>query len=325
MKKLFFVLILSINFGFSQDPVFTQFYNIPESMNPAFAGGGGGSEIGVLNRTQWPGLDYSLNSQFFYFDNYIERYNSGLELTILNQVETVTRFNYTQIGLNYSYRVQLNNEWFFYPGLSVGFGNKDYAFNNLVLEDQILINSGIINFDSKDPFLLNESKSILDIGAGFIIFNENIWFGGSFKHLNTPDISFEPEGDVKLKPFISIHGGYKLPLNQRFSRSEMNLYFNFNYMNQNEYDRLDIGSKFQINDFTIGAFGTLAPTSVQNDSHKLTSVNFITNFDYRQFSFGYSYDLNISSLQKTKGVFEISVSYKFDSLFNDNPIPCGCK
>ena len=325
MKKFIFLIILSIHIGFSQDPVFTQFYNIPESMNPAFAGGGGGSEIGVLNRTQWPGLDYSLNSQFFYFDNYIESYNSGLELTILNQVETVTRYNYTQISLNYSYRVQLNNEWFFIPGLSVGFGNKDYAFNNLVLEDQILINSGIINFDSKDPFLLNESKSILDIGAGFIIFNENIWFGGSFKHLNTPDISFESDGEVKLKPFISIHGGYKLPLNQRFSRSEMNLYINFNYMNQNEYDRLDIGSKFQINDFTIGAFGTLAPTSVQNDSHKLTSVNFITNLDYRQFSFGYSYDLNTSSLRKTKGVFEISVSYKFDSLFNDNPIPCGCK
>ena len=276
MKKLCLILILSINFVFSQDPVFTQFYNIPESMNPAFAGGGGGSEIGVLNRTQWPGLDYSLNSQFFYFDNYIESYNSGLELTILNQVETVTRFNYTQIGLNYSYRVQLNNEWFFYPGLSVGFGNKDYAFNNLVLEDQILINSGIINFDSKDPFLLNESKSILDIGAGFIIFNENIWFGGSFKHLNTPNISFEPEGDVKLKPFISIHGGYKLPLNQRFSRSDINLYFNFNYMNQNDYDRLDVGSKFQINDFTIGAFGTLAPTSVQNDSHKPVSYTHLT-------------------------------------------------
>ena len=65
MKKLFFIFILSINCGFSQDPVFTQFYNIPESMNPAFAGGGGGSEIGVLNRTQWPGLDYSLIVSFF--------------------------------------------------------------------------------------------------------------------------------------------------------------------------------------------------------------------------------------------------------------------
>ena len=89
MRLFIFVFLFVSSIGFSQDPVFTQFYNIPESMNPAFAGGGGGSEIGVLNRTQWPGLDYSLNSQFFYFDNYIERYKSGIELTILNQVETV--------------------------------------------------------------------------------------------------------------------------------------------------------------------------------------------------------------------------------------------
>ena len=55
-------------------------------------------------------------------------------------------------------------------------------------------------------------------------------------------------------------------------------------MRQNDYDRLDFGSKFKINDFTIGAFAIIKSTSVQNDSHKLTSVNFITNFDYRQFS-----------------------------------------
>ena len=325
MKNFFILFLLIINISFSQDPVFTQFYNIPESLNPAFAGGGGGSELGILNRTQWPGLDYSLNSQFFYFDNYIDTYNSGIELTILNQVETVTRYNFTQINLNYSYRVQLNNEWFLYPGISVGFANKDYAFHNLVLEDQILISSGIINFDSKDPFLLNESKSFLDIGAGFIIFNENLWLGGSFKHLNNPNISFEPDGEVLLDTFISIHGGYKLPLYQRYSRSELDLYINFNYMRQNDYDRLDLGGKVKYNDFTFGAFGTFAPTSVQSNSHKLTSINFITNFDYRRFSFGYSYDYNMSTLANTKGVFELSVTYKFDSLFNDNPIPCGCK
>ena len=327
MKNFFILFLFIVKISFSQDPVFTQFYNIPESLNPAFAGGGGGSEIGILNRTQWPGLDYSLNSQFFYFDNYIDTYNSGIELTILNQIETVTRYNFTQINLNYSYQLQLNNEWFFYPAISVGFANKDYAFNNLVLEDQILISSGIINFDSTDPFLnkLNESKSFLDIGAGFLIFNENIWFGGSFKHLNTPNISFEPDGEVLLDPFISIHGGYKLPLSQRFSNSDLALHFNFNYLRQNDYDRFDLGSRFEYNDFRFGVFGTFAPTSVQSDSHKLTSLNFITNFDFRRFSFGYSYDYNMSTLANTKGVFEISVSYKFDSLFNDNPIPCGCK
>ncbi len=319
-------MFLIFQIGHTQDPVFTQFYNIPESMNPAFAGGSGGSEIGILNRTQWPGLDYSLNSQFFFFDNYIDRFNSGIELTVLNQLETVTRYNFTQVNLNYAYHVQLSRDWFFHPAITIGYGNKDYAFNSLVLEDQILISQGIINVDSNDPFLLNNNAKFLDIGAGFIVFNESLWFGGSYKHINKPNTSFQDDGKNILDGFLSIHGGYKLPITNRFSRNEYNLYFNLHYMRQSDYDRVDIGTKMQVNDFTFGVFAAMAPTSIESDSHKLTSLNFITNFDYRQFSFGYSYDLNVSSLQKTKGVFEISVTYKFDSIFGkDNPIPCGCK
>ena len=327
MRRFFFLLLLCLNISFSQDPVFTQFYNIPESMNPAFAGGSGGSEIGILNRTQWPGLDYSLNSQFFFFDNYIDRYNSGIELTILNQLETVTRYNFTQINLNYSYHVQLSRDWYFYPAISIGMGNKDFAFQNLVLEDQILITQGIINVNSSDLFLLNNGNAkFLDIGAGFLVFNENLWFGGSYKHINKPNISFKDDGENILDGFLSIHGGYKIPFSRMYSNKEYNLYVNLNYMRQSNYDRVDVGTKMQINDFTFGVFGTLAPTSVQSNSHKLTSVNFITNLDYRQFSFGYSYDYNLSSLANTKGVFELSVTYKFDSVFGkDNFIPCGCK
>ena len=327
MRKLFFFFFVFIWINtYSQDPVFTQFYNVPEALNPAFAGGGGGSEIGILNRTQWPGLDYSLNSQFFFFDNYIDKYNSGIELTILNQLETVTRYNFTQINLNYSYHVKLSKDWNFHPAISVGLGNKDYAFNSLLLEDQIIIDKGIINFDSSDPFLTNSNAKFLDIGAGFLIFNDYLWFGGSYKHLNEPNASFQDDGENIIEGFLSIHGGYRIPFTKFYSNTEYNLFINFNYMKQSDYDRIDIGSKMQINDFTFGAFATLAPTSVQSKSHKLTSINFITNLDYRRFSFGYSYDLNVSSLQKTKGVFEISVSYKFDSIFGkDKFIPCGCK
>ena len=328
MRIFFSYLILLIGMNsYSQDPVFTQFYNIPEALNPGFAGASFGSEIGVLNRTQWPGLDYSLNSQFFYFDNYIERYNSGLMLTVLNQHETETRYNFTQINLNYSYHVQLSNEWFFYPAISVGLGNKDFAFTNLLFGDQIIINKGIIRVDSADPMLLNNSRKFLDIGAGFLVFNDNMWFGASVKHLNNPNTSFQAEGRSFLSKFLSVHGGYKLPLNARYSNNDYNVYFDLNYMKQGThgFDRLDIGSRFEINEFIFGVFGTLAPTSVTNKSHKLTSINFITNFDYRRFSFGYSYDLNLSSLLKTKGVFEISVSYKFDSVFGKGTVPCGCK
>ena len=60
-------------------------------------------------------------------------------------------------------------------------------------------------------------KMFLLILAGLLFFNENLWFGGTFKHMTSPNISFESEGgQVKLEKFYSIHGGYKLPLNTRY-------------------------------------------------------------------------------------------------------------
>ena len=326
-----FCLLLFIVFSLykikAQDPVFTQFHNVPEYLNPSFTGGSEGSEIGIINRTQWFGLNYALNTQFAYFDNYLEDINSGVGLSILNHHESITRYNFTQLNLNYSYHVKLSNEWFFYPSISISYGFKDYKFDSLLLEDQILISQGIINVTSNDPFLLNDSISFFDMSAGLLFFNENLWFGTSIKHLTSPNISFQNEGDqVKLEKFFTIHGGYKFPLGGRFSGDKFNLFLNFNYMRQSNFDRLDIGGLMKYNSVSFGAYTTIAPTDVSGSSHKLTSLNLVSNIDFRQFTFGYSYDLNLSELSGTKGVFEISISYSFDSVFgNDGIIPCGCK
>ena len=85
MFERFIILILfffSTNLK-SQDPIFTQFYNVPEYLNPSFTGGGEGSQIGIINRTQWFGLNYGLNSQFFYFDGYLENINPPRECNSL--------------------------------------------------------------------------------------------------------------------------------------------------------------------------------------------------------------------------------------------------
>ena len=102
-----------------------------------------------------------------------------------------------------SYQVKLNRDWGFYPSISAGFGVKDYAFDNLLLEDQILIYQGIINVNSNDPFLTNDSVSFFDMSAGFLVFNDRLWFGANLKHLTNPNISFDNEGGkVKLKSFL---------------------------------------------------------------------------------------------------------------------------
>ena len=70
----FFYLLLVVSClglkSYSQDPVFTQFYNIPDYLNPSFTGFSKGTKVGIINRTQWFGLNYGLNSQFFFIDNY---------------------------------------------------------------------------------------------------------------------------------------------------------------------------------------------------------------------------------------------------------------
>lgn len=327
MKKLSHILLLFFYLNLnSQDPIFTQFYNVPEYLNPSFTGGSEGSEMGIVNRTQWFGLNYGLNTQFFYFDTFIEDYNSGLGLSIINHHESMTRYNFTQANLNYAYHVKLSNEWFFYPSISASFGMKDYRFDNLLLEDQILISKGIININTDDPFLFNDNVSFFDMSAGFLFFNENIWFGGSMKHLTTPNISFQSEGgQVKLEKFYSIHGGYKIPFKTRYARDDFNLYLNFNYMRQSNFDRFDLGTYIEFNNIAFGVSGVVTPTTIDADSHKFTSLNLLTNLTYRRFTFGYSYDLNLSNLRRTKGIFEISISYNFNSLFGKGPIPCGCK
>ena len=135
LKKILitFFFICSVNIN-SQDPIFTQFYNVPEYLNPSFTGGSEGSEMGIINRTQWYGLNYGLNTQFFYFDTYLDDINSGIGLSIINHHESITRYNFTQANLNYAYHVKLSDEWYFYPSISASFGMKDYSFDNLLLE-----------------------------------------------------------------------------------------------------------------------------------------------------------------------------------------------
>ena len=137
--------------------------------------------------------------------------------------------------------------------------------------------------------------------------------------MTSPNISFESEGgQVKLEKFYSIHGGYKLPLNTRYVRDDFNLYFNLNYMRQSVFDRLDIGSIVEFNAISLGAYASITPTNVSGNSHKITSVNVLSDIKIGEFTFGYSYDLNLSSLQNTKGIFEISISYNFGSVFGSN-------
>lgn len=324
MKKIIISICLffSLSSVYAQDPIFTQYFMIPESFNSSFAGAKEGPKAGIIHRTQWPRLNFSINTQFAYVDNWFEDLNSGIGISVLNHKETTTRYNFTQVNLNYALKFQINDDWFFRPSLSLGYGNKSFGFQDLLLGDQINISNGVINSTSIDPILLNEKMNFFDISTSLLLNNERSWVGLTLKHLNRPNISMAFNDNNNLDMFLSIHSSIEFPLNTNFGRmgNEDSLYLLTNFMHQGEYNRFDIGPQYVNGHLSFGLLAATNPIRTNPNSHFLTSLNAFVGLKYEGFKFGYSYDFSTSQIGRTGGVYEISISYEFDK--NENCFGC---
>lgn len=300
----------------AQDPIFTQFFLIPETLNPAFTGTLVTGYTGLIHRSQWPNDNRRIDSEFAFVNGPIGRdRDMGLGLTILNQREVFTNYNYIQVNGVYSYNVNLNDEWRFRMGIEAGYGMKNYNFSNLLLEDQINTNDGSISGGSVDPSVLNANDKIgfFDISSGLLLYNDSSWFGASLKHLNKPNITFTDYANVPLEMFLSLHCGYSLSLeDSRLSLfpDQSNVLLTANYMRQAQYNRLDFGTALEFQPFIVGIIAATNPEGKSNNSHLLTSINLFGSVQLNRFVLGYSYDVSTSQMGNTQGVHELSLSWQ---------------
>ncbi|MEZ4975906.1 MAG: PorP/SprF family type IX secretion system membrane protein [Flavobacteriaceae bacterium] len=318
MKKILYLLsfLLYFNNAFSQDPIFTQYFFLPETLNPAFTGFMETTYLGVIHRTQWPSLDLRVDTDYAFASTWKERMNSGIGIAIFNSRENVTNYSLTQFNLSYCYRVQLNDDWNLRLAVEGGLGLKNFAFDNLVLSDQININTGTINNSSIDPALENDKIYYPDFSAGVLYHSENAWIGISAKHLNRPNIAFTAQENVPLEIFYSVNAGYEFLLARfidvQLFPYETKMMLSANFMQQGEYNRLDFGTAFLFKRLLLGATFATNPARNDSNSHLLTSINAFTGFQLDGFRLGLSYDFNTSKIGRTGGVYEVSLTYQFD-------------
>lgn len=309
MKRIILILIfLKFSLSYSQDPVFAQFFNIPETVNTGFTGAYGNTKAGIIHRVQWPALNFSINTQYAYVDNWFEEIRSGVGISVLNHKETHTRYNLTQLNLNYAYEVRLFDDFYFRPSISVGYGAKDFGFQNILLEDQINPFSGAISNTTIDPSILMDNIMYFDYSSSLLFMYEKSWFGFTIKHLNKPNISLLYQGNSELDMFFSVHGSLELPvLKYDYEKS---IFFVFNGMKQAEYNRLDFGAQYTQDWFTFALLAATNPSRSNPNSHFLTSMNAVVGVAWEGFKFGYSYSFNTSKIGRDGGVYELSVSWQ---------------
>lgn len=316
LKLVLYIVLVTLSTEVkAQDPIFTQYFFVPETLNPAFTGTLNTWYGGIIHRSQWPDGNRRMDTEYSFANGPVDVDGKiGLGLSVLNHREVFTSYNYIQINGVFAYNVELNEDWKLRLGLEAGYGKKDYNFSNLILEDQININDGSVSGGSVDSGILNYKNTInfLDTSTGFLLYNDDTWFGASLKHINKPDISFTDNGNVPLNLFFSIHGGYAFNIdNFRFMFSdESKLLLTMNYMKQSQYNRLDLGGALEFEKFTLGAIAATNPYGTSKNSHKLSSINIFTSIQLDRFVFGYSYDINASKLGNSQGIHELSLTFQ---------------
>ena len=300
----------------AQDPIFTQYFLVPESLNPSFTGLLETTSAGVIHRSQWTNLNYKIDTDYAYFSTWSENNQSGIGVNFLNHRENFTGYNFLQANINYSYRVELNYEWYFRPGIEIGYGSKSFGFQNLILRDQINLSNETISPVSIDPLQLNNRIHFIDISTGLLFYTDNFWIGSAIKHLNRPNISIAEEGNIPLDMFYNISTGYEFNLSDiietGFLPYETRMMVTGNFMDQGGYNRLDIGTSMIFSQLVIGATAALNPMKKTDQSHTLTSINVFSGLQYEKFKIGFSYDINTSKIGRTGGVFELGLVYQFD-------------
>ncbi|MFY9243312.1 MAG: PorP/SprF family type IX secretion system membrane protein [Polaribacter sp.] len=317
MKKIIILFfVFSSVISFAQDIIFSQAFLVPETLNSSFTGSIRSSKVGSLFRSQWRNSAFKTNTNYAFYDTWFERYNTGIGVSFLNQSESNSSYSFNQINFNYAMAFQLNKTWFFRPSVSVGFGMKNYGFQNLLLEDQINLTNNTINTSSLDPTLLASQRNFLDFSSSILFNNDDSWIGLTVRHLNKPNISLTENGNAPLDIFWSVHAKYYLPFLEN-DRTEFNrkskVYVLSNFMMQGGFNRLDVGAQYVFeNQFSLGITAGLTPIKNEFTTSSLSSISSFVGLRWQGFRFGYSYDFNTTNFVNTGGIHEFSVSYDFD-------------
>ncbi len=313
----------------AQDIHFSQFYMSPLNLNPAMTGVMNCNHRITANyRNQW-GSILKQNAYNTYSASYdqkmaVGRYDYfGLGGTLWGDKAGSSEFATTQARLSGSYAKKMGGyrrkAHYLSIGADLGASWRSINSANLQWPSQNNGNGQYSPTDGTAEPIDNASFLFVDVSAGVLWFSvideeTNFYFGGAYSHLNRANQSFDNQ-NIPLYSKFTFHAGGEFPIAQKTSLVPGIVTFL-----QGPSFQVNAGTSFK---FLLGnsrrynqAFqlGGWARISNKLDKGKLMDAFILsTRFDYEQFTIGFSYDINTSSLRTASngnGAFEFSLLYK---------------
>jgi len=328
IKKIYIAFLLSCSALYAQDIHFSQFYESPVLLNPAAAGASHSDFRFVLNyKNQWKSVINPFKTIAVAFDSraYLNKKKKGNHLgygfSMYNDKAGMSKVTTNQFNLDLAYHIYFSRSSSLSAGVKAGFFQRSINTTDLKWDKQ---------YDGKayDPSRPTGESAVFqsfmkfDLAAG-ILYNyysrssgARFEIGGSMAHITKPKISFySSDPSLNFKYIAHMHAQLKMGDNAFFLPAAM-------FSLQGKHQEIIFGGniKFIIGDQTrdkviLNTF-TLISSAIQFGAYirSKDAVIFTAAMDYkRNMTFGVSYDVNTSKLNKaskSRGGLELSFILK---------------
>lgn len=178
----FFILVSGVK---CQDTGYGPTYQTMLMSNPGFSGAAGDGTLRLSYLNFYPGNNYDFHSFYASYDSYFSELHGGAGLWIADDYLGGI-VNDLRGGLSYAYSLHAGKEIYINAGLGAAFFHRGFSFRGAILPDMI-DKLGGITLPTAEA-LADQSRTVFDINAGFLVVYRKFFAGLSVNHLSQPDL-----------------------------------------------------------------------------------------------------------------------------------------
>lgn len=293
------------------DPHTSQYYMNPLTLNPAMTGNFDGDfRASAVFRDQWSSVGMPFKTYALSVDARTDK-NINLGVNLIQQSAANGGYTFTNGYVSVAYtgvKFGDNASQHISLALQGGFVSRRINASLFSFGDQWTSGTGYSSTNPTADISIARSSSQFDAGAGILYYNAfsdktSLFFGGSAFHITRVEDQFTSKASSAALPArYCLHGGVSFSLND-----QVDMIPNFLYMSQGTASETSLGVylKASLNE-NLALLGGL--------NYRVSdAIVPMLGMSYNKLTFGLSYDVNNSSLNKlvqSPDSFECSISFK---------------
>jgi type IX secretion system PorP/SprF family membrane protein len=328
-----FVIIISINITYGQDPTFSNIYKNYIYFNPGAAGIDGGWNINLTYRTQWPNIPGRFETYYLEVDRSICTIPGagGIGLMAFSDTEGEGLLRKITVGVPFSVRIRMTENSYFLCGFYPSYNLLQIDFEKLTFSDQLdpyygkihptsytptddLLKRGYMDWANFGVIYRMESKQQ---GSNSERYHRKLDIGLSFFHINNPNLSISGL-DSPLPCKIVFFSNYLFPVYEKSNHYKI-IMLHPGILLEKQYKFFSYtagcNSNFVNNEhsFTLGLWYRNKGVNLMNTDALIILAGYrkiLKGNEKSYIDINFTYDLCSSSLgYETYGSYELTVSW----------------